>query len=243
MKTSSTPMSINISLHADLDGQSFDQTLYRSLIGSLMYLTASRPDIMFAVCLCARFQANPRYSHYKAVMRIFSYLKGTPNLGLWYPFGTGFNLTAFTDADHAGDQVNRKITSGGLQFLGHKLVSWSSRKQNCISLSTAESEYIAAASCCSQVLWMQSQLLDYGFRFHKIPIYCDSQRAIAITSNPVHHSRTKYIDIRYHFIKDRVEKGNVELYFVPTKSQLADLLTKALDEPTFKYLVDKNWHD
>ncbi|XP_071711026.1 uncharacterized mitochondrial protein AtMg00810-like [Rutidosis leptorrhynchoides] len=149
MKTSSTPMSINISLHADLDGQSFDQTLYRSLISSLMYLTASRPDIMFAVCMCARFQANPRYSHYKVVMRIFSYLKGTPNLELWYPFGTGFNLTAFTDADHAGDQVNRKSTSGGLQFLGHKLVSWCSRKQNYISLSTAESEYIAAASCCS----------------------------------------------------------------------------------------------
>ncbi|XP_071728341.1 uncharacterized protein [Rutidosis leptorrhynchoides] len=168
------------------------------------------------------------------VMRIFSYLKGTPNLRIWYPFGTGFNLTAFTDADHGGDQVNRKSTSGGLQFLGRKLVSWSSRKQNCISLSIAESEYIAAASCCSQVLWMQSQLLDYGFKFHKIPIYCDSQSAIAITSNPVHHSRTKHIDIRYYFIKDHVEKGNVELYFVPTKSQLADLLTKALDEPKFK---------
>ncbi|XP_071695279.1 secreted RxLR effector protein 161-like [Rutidosis leptorrhynchoides] len=110
-----------------------------------MYLTTSRPNIMFAVCLCAGFQANPRYSHYKDVMRIFSYLKGTPNLGLWYPFGTGFNHTGFTDADHGGDQVNRKSTSGGLQFLGRKLVSWSSRKQNCISLSTAESEYIAAA--------------------------------------------------------------------------------------------------
>ncbi|XP_071694312.1 secreted RxLR effector protein 161-like [Rutidosis leptorrhynchoides] len=167
MKTSPTPMSINISLHADLDGQPFDQTLYRSLISSLMYLTASRPNIMLAVCLCARFQANPRYSHYKVVMRIFSYLKGTPDLGLWYPFGTGFNLTVFTDADHGGDQVKRKSTSGGLQFLGSKLVSWSSRKQNCISLSTAESEYIVAASCCSQVLWMQTQLLDYGFKCHK----------------------------------------------------------------------------
>ncbi|XP_071688460.1 secreted RxLR effector protein 161-like [Rutidosis leptorrhynchoides] len=182
-----------------------------------MYLTASRPDIMFDVCLCAQFQANPRYSHYKAVMRIFSYLKGTAHLGLWYPFGTGFHLTTFTDADYGGDQVNRKSTSGGLQFLGRKLVSWSSRKQNCISLSTSESEYIAVASCCSQVLWMQTQLLDYGFKFHKIPIYCDSQSAIAITSNPVHHSRTKHIDIRYHFIKDHVEKGNVELYFIPTK--------------------------
>ncbi|XP_071714369.1 secreted RxLR effector protein 161-like [Rutidosis leptorrhynchoides] len=121
-----------------------------SLIGSLMYLTASKLDIMFAVCLCALFEANPRYSHYKTIMRTFSYLKGTPNLGIWYPFGTGFNFTAFTNADHGGDQVNRKSTSGGLQFLGRKLVSWSSRKQNCISLSTAESEYIAAASCCSQ---------------------------------------------------------------------------------------------
>ncbi|XP_071688033.1 secreted RxLR effector protein 161-like [Rutidosis leptorrhynchoides] len=169
MKTSPTPMSINISLHTDLDGQPFDQTLYQNLIGSLMYVTASRPDIMFVVCLCARFQANPRYSHYKAIMRIFSYLKGTVHLGLWYPFGTGFHRMAFMDADHGGDQVNRKITFGGLQFLGRKLVSWSSRKQNCISLSTAESEYIAAASCYSQVLWMQTQLLDYGFKFHKNP--------------------------------------------------------------------------
>ncbi|XP_071727604.1 uncharacterized mitochondrial protein AtMg00810-like [Rutidosis leptorrhynchoides] len=128
-------------------------------------------------------------------MRIFSYLKGTAHLGLWYPFGTGFNLTAFTNADHGGDQVNQKSTSGGLQFLGHKLVSWSSRKQNCISLSTAESEYIAAASCCSQVLWMQTQMLDYGFKFYKIPIYCDSQSTIAI-------DRSDHVEIRK---KDKLE--------------------------------------
>ncbi|XP_071737979.1 secreted RxLR effector protein 161-like [Rutidosis leptorrhynchoides] len=188
MKISPTPMSNNISFHADLDGKPFDQTLYRSLIGSLMYLTASRPNIMFDVCLCAQFQANLIYSHYKAVMRIFSYLMGTAHLGLWYPFRTGFNLTKFTDADHGVDQVNQKSISGGLQFLSCKLVSWSSRKQNCISLSTAKSKYNAAASCCSQVLWMQTQLLDYGFKFYKIPNYCDSQSAIAITSNHVHHS-------------------------------------------------------
>ncbi|GJU17822.1 putative reverse transcriptase domain-containing protein [Tanacetum coccineum] len=146
----------------------------------------------------------------------------------------GFSI----DSDHAGCLDSRKSTSGGIQFLGgDKLVSWSSKKQDCTSMSSAEAEYVSLSACCAQVLWLRTQLTDYGFHFDKIPMYCDSKAAIAISCNPVQHSRTKHIDVRYHFIKEQVEKGIVELFFVGTEYQLADLFTKALSEDRFKYLV------
>ncbi|KAJ9541906.1 hypothetical protein OSB04_028412 [Centaurea solstitialis] len=234
-----TPMATGNSIGPDHEGKDIDLRNYRSMVGSLMYLTASRPDIMFATCVCARYQAKPKESHLAAVKRIFRYLKGTPYYGIWYPKGLGFELQAYTDADYGGCNMDRKSTSGHLQFLGNKLVSWASKKQQCVSTSTAESEYVAAASCCSQVLWMQSQLRDYGLEYKKIPIYCDSKSAIAISANPVQHSKTKHIDIRYHFLKDNVEKENIELYFVNTEYQLADLFTKALDEKRFKFLISR----
>ncbi|GJX62574.1 hypothetical protein Tco_0295474 [Tanacetum coccineum] len=159
--------------------------------------------------------------------------------GLWYPKDSGFDLTAYSDADHAGCHLDRKSTSGSVQFLGDKLVCWSSKKQNCVSISTAESEYVVVSGCCAQVLWMRTQLTDYGFFYDKVPIYCDSKSAIAISCNPVQHTRTKHIDVRYHFIKDHVEKGTIELYFVGTEFQLADLFTKSLPEARFKFLVEK----
>ena len=171
--------------------------------------------------------------------RGFKYLKGTSELGLWYPKDTNLELIAYTDADYAGCKIDRKSTSGACQILGEKLVCWASKKQNCVATSTAESEYVAAASCCSQVLWMQTQLKDYGVNLTKIPILCDSKSAIAITENPVHHSRTKHIDVRYHFIKDHVEKGNIEMYFVPTENRIADIFTKPLDEKRHNFLISK----
>ncbi|KAI3735651.1 hypothetical protein L6452_15159 [Arctium lappa] len=234
-----TPMSTTLKLHSDPDGKDVNATIYRGMIGSLMYLTASRPHIMFSTFLCARFQSKPKESHLAAVKRIFRYLKGTADLGLWYPKETGFELTAYSDADHAGNMLDRKSTSGHVQFLGDRLVSWASKKQNCVSTSTAEAEYVAAASCCSQVIWMRTQLKDYGFNYSRIPIYCDSKSAIAISSNPVQHTKTKHIDVRYHFINYHMEKGTIELYFVNSEHQLADLFTKALDEKQFNYLVSK----
>ncbi|KAJ9545625.1 hypothetical protein OSB04_025332 [Centaurea solstitialis] len=159
-------------LGPNLAGKSVDQNIYRSMIGSLLYLTTTRPDIMFATCFCARFQANPKESHLAAVKRILRYLKGTPEMGLWYPKDSSFELISFTDSDYGGCKLDRKSTSGSCQFLGDKL----------------------------------TQLLDYGYKLKRVPIYCDSESAIAITSNPVQHSKTKHIDIRYHFIKDNVEK-------------------------------------
>nr|GEY11464.1 hypothetical protein [Tanacetum cinerariifolium] len=154
------------------------------------------------------------------------------------PMATKHLDADLSDSDHAGCLDSRKSTSGGIQFLGgEKLVSWSSKKQDCTSMSSAESEYVSLSACCTQVLWMRTQLTDYGFHFDKIPMYCDSKAAIAISCNPVQHSRTNHIDVRYHFIKEKVEKGIVELFFVGTKYQLADLFTKALPEERFKYLV------
>ncbi|GKA39595.1 hypothetical protein Tco_0732146 [Tanacetum coccineum] len=202
-----------------------------------MYLTSSRPDIVQAVCYCARYQARPTEKHLKEVKRIFQYLRGTIHIGLWYPKGSGFKLTTFSDADHAGCIDTRKSTSGGIQFLGDKLVSWMSKKQNCTAMSSAEAEYVALSASCAQVMWMRTQLQDYGFNYNKIPLYCDSQSAIAISCNPVQHSCTKHIHTRYHFIKEQVENGIIELYFVRTEYQLADMFTKALPEDRFQYLV------
>lgn len=203
------------------------------MIGSLLYLTASRPDIMFSVCLCARFQSCPKESHLVAVKRIFRYLLGTINLGLWYPKLTSFELMSYSDADFAGCKIDRKSTSGTCHFLGHSLVSWFSKKQNSVALSTAEAEYIAAGSCCAQVLYMKQQLEDFKLKLDHIPIRCDNTSAISISKNPILHSRTKHIDIRHHFIRDHIEKGNIELEFISTDFQWADIFTKPLPEERF----------
>ncbi|GJS78348.1 hypothetical protein Tco_0728229 [Tanacetum coccineum] len=207
----------NKKLDEDLQGKPFDAMFYRGMIGSLMYLTSSRPDLNHVVCLCAR----------------------TINMGLWYSKDTDMSLTAYADADHAGCQDTRRSTSGSAQFLGDKLVSWSSKKQKSTAISSTEAEYIALSGCCSQILWMRSQLTDYGFQFNKIPLYCDNKSAIALCCNNVQHSRAKHIDIRYHFIKEQVENGIVELYFVRTEYQLADIFTKPLPRERFNFLIDK----
>nr|GEX07092.1 copia protein [Tanacetum cinerariifolium] len=227
-------------LDADLSGTPVDQMKYHSKVRALMYLTAIRLDIMHATCYCARYQAQPTEKHLTAVKRISQYLKDTIHMGLWYPKDTGFELVAFSDSDHAGCLDSRKSTSGGIQFLGgDKLISWSSKKQDCTSMSSVEAEYVSLFACCTQDLWMRTQLTDYGFHLDKIPMYYDSKAAIAISCHHVQHSRTKHIDVRYHFIKEKVEKGIVELFFIETEYQLADLFTKALPVERFKYLVKR----
>ena len=187
------------------------------MFGSLLYLTANRPDIMFATCLCARFQADPKESHLIVIKRIFRYLKGTPNLGLWYPKGTRFNLVGYTDSDYAGCRIDRKRTSGSCQFLGQRLVSWFSKKQQSTTTSTAEVEYIVAGSCCAQLLWIRNQLLDYGLVLENIPLMCDNTSAISIVANPVNHSNIKHIEIRYYFIMEHAANGTITVTYVPTE--------------------------
>nr|GFA61513.1 uncharacterized mitochondrial protein AtMg00810-like [Tanacetum cinerariifolium] len=190
-----TPMVEKSKLDEDREGQAVDQSHYRGMIGTLLYLTASRPDLQFAICMCARYQARPTEKHVHAVKRIFRYLRGTVNRGLWYLKDSSVALTAFTDADHAGCQDTRRSTSGSLS--------------------------------------------DYGLVFNKIPMYCDNKSAIALCYNNVQHSWSKHIDIRYHFIKEQVEHGVIELYFVNTEYQLADLFTKALGRERIEFLTNK----
>ncbi|GJZ91223.1 retrovirus-related pol polyprotein from transposon TNT 1-94 [Tanacetum coccineum] len=203
------PMAEKNKLDEDLQGTPIDATLYRGMIGSLMYLTSSRPDLIYAVCLCARYQAKPTEKHLNAVKWIFRYLKGTINIGLWYSKDTAMSLTTYSDADHAGCQDTRRSTSGSAQFLGDKLVSWSPKKQKSIVISSTKAKYITLSS------------------------------AIALCCNNVQHSRAKHINVRYHFIKEQVENGIVELYFVRMEYQLAGIFTKLLPRERFNFLIEK----
>ncbi|WVZ97826.1 hypothetical protein U9M48_043336 [Paspalum notatum var. saurae] len=234
-KPMTTPMSTNTALDADEDGSAVNQKEFREMIGSLLYLTATRPDIQFAVYLCARYQASPRTSHRQAVKRIFRYLKFTPELGLWYSSGSSLSLKGFSDADHAGYRIDRKSTSGTCLVLGTSLVSWSSCKQASVSLSTTN-EYVAAASYCSQLLWMKATLSDFGLKFGKIPLLVDSTSAISIAKNPVLHSRTKHIDVTFYFLRDHYEKRDIDLIHVVSANQLADIFTKSLEFDAFTHL-------
>ncbi|GKA89136.1 retrovirus-related pol polyprotein from transposon TNT 1-94 [Tanacetum coccineum] len=196
-----TPMVEKSKLDEDPQGKAIDPTHHRGMVGTLMYLTTSRPDLTFDVCMCARYKAKPTEKHLHAIKRIFKYLRGTVNRGLWYPKDSSIALTAYADTDHAGCQDTRRSTYG--------------------------------------ILWMRSQLTDYGLGFNKIPMYCDNKSAIALCCNNVQHSRSKHIDIRFHFIKEQVENGAVELYFVNTEYQLADIFTKALCRERIEFLINK----
>nr|GEU42352.1 retrovirus-related Pol polyprotein from transposon TNT 1-94 [Tanacetum cinerariifolium] len=199
-----THMIENKKLNEDLQGKPVNTTCYHGMIGSLMYLIASRPDLIYVVCLCARYQANPTEKHLQAVKWIFRYLKVTINMGLWYLKDTDMSLTAYADADHAGCQETRRSTSGSAQFLGDKLVSWSFKKQKSTAISSTEAKYIS--------FWM-------------------------LLTNPM--DAAKHIDIRYHFIKEQVENGIMELYFLWTEYQLADIFTKPLPKERFNFLIEK----
>ncbi|GKB35585.1 putative ribonuclease H-like domain-containing protein [Tanacetum coccineum] len=237
IKTATTPIESNKPLVKDEDGVDVDVHVYRSMIGSLMYLTASRLDIMFAVCACARFQVTPKASHLNAVKRIFRYLKHQPKLGLWYPRDSSFELEAFSDSDYGGASLDRKSTIGGCQFLGRRLISWQCKKQTIVANSTTEAEYVAAANCCGQVLWIQNQMMDYGFNFMNTKIHIDNESTICIVKNPVYHSRTKHIEIRHHFIRDCYEKRLIDVIKIHTDNNVADLLTKGFDVTRFNFLV------
>nr|GEU88247.1 retrovirus-related Pol polyprotein from transposon TNT 1-94 [Tanacetum cinerariifolium] len=180
-----TPNVDRLKLDEDPLGISVNQTRFWSMVSSLMYLTAGRPNLVFAVCMCARYQASPTKKYLKALKRVFRYLKGTINWGLWYLKDTAMALTAYADANHAGCQDTRRSTSGSAQFLGDKLVSGSSKKQKSTAISTTKVEYTAMSWCCAQILWMRSQLTDYGFHFNKIPLYCDNRSDIALCWNNV----------------------------------------------------------
>jgi hypothetical protein len=235
-----TPMQTSCKLRKDDDSKSTDQLKYRSMIGSLLYVTVSIPYVMQAVGQVARFQATPKESHVLAVKRIFRYLKGTEEFGLWYQKGKDLSLIAYIDAYWAGCIDDRRSTSGATFYLGECLVSWLRKKQSSVSLSTVEAEYIASATCCTQVLWMKKTLTDIQVEYDEpIPIYCDNTSAINISKNPVMHSKMKHIPIKYHFLRERVAEKNIKVEYVGTKEQVADIFTKPLPREAFEYLCQR----
>ncbi|GJQ95346.1 retrovirus-related pol polyprotein from transposon TNT 1-94 [Tanacetum coccineum] len=197
----------------------------------------------------ARLDAIQIFLAYAAHMNMIEFSKETVDPILFiriqgkdillYPKDSSIALTAYADADHAGCQDTRRSTSGSMQLLGDRLVSWSSEKQKSAAISSTKAEYIALSGCCAQVLWIRSQLTDYGLGFNKIPMYCDNKIAIALCCNNVQHSRSKHIDIRFHFIKEQVKNRVVELYFINMEYQLADNFTKALARERIEFLINK----
>nr|GEV79048.1 copia protein [Tanacetum cinerariifolium] len=203
-KPTKTPMSMEIKLTKEDEADFVDSSKYQGMIGSLLYSTVSRLDIMFSVCLCARFQENPKTTHLEAVKRIFRYIKRTTHLGVWYPKGTRIETIVYADFYHVGDYVDRKSISGVCTFMGCCLTSWFAKKQTDLVISTTEAEYVSVGKACQQALWMKQALIDYDIRLDNVPIMCDNKGAIDLSKNPVHHSRTKHIEICHHFLRDNV---------------------------------------
>jgi hypothetical protein len=243
LKPVSTSMSSAVSLGPDEDGDAVDQREYRSMIGSLLYLTATRPDIQFIVGLCARFLSSPRSSHQTAVQRVFRYLKHTLEFGIWYSASSSLDLVGFSDADFTSCGIDRKSISGTCHFFRSSVVCWSSQKQSSVAQSTTETEYVAAASCCSQILWIVHTMRDFGVSFERVPLRCDNTSAISVAKNPVFHKKMRHVERRHHFLRDHIEKGNIEMSYIDTERQLTDIFTKPLDSSRFANLRGRgeNW--
>eukprot|EP00253_Pinus_taeda_P005329 PITA_05329 len=231
---------LGCSLRSNDESVAVHQPTYRSMIGNLLYLISTRPDIMHAVGIVGRFQANPKETHLQAVKRIFKYLQGTHNFGLWYPRYIDLTLHAYIDADWVGSVDDRKSTSGGAFYMASRIMSWFSEKHSSIALSTIEVEYVATASCCTQLLWMMQTLQNIQITCTPpISILCDNTSAVDISKNLVMHSKTKHIPIKYHFLHEQVLEQKVKLEYVLSKEYVVDIFTKPLPRETFEYLRQK----
>ncbi|KAL8123001.1 hypothetical protein AgCh_011103 [Apium graveolens] len=216
-------------LSKDEAGVKVDETYFKQIVGCLMYITTTRPYLTFVVSLIARFMAKPTEMHYQVAKRVLKYLKGTTNFGILYKRGEVGALVGFTDSDYAGDVDDRKSTSGYVFLINGVAVAWSSKKQPIVTLSTTEAEFIATASCACQAVWMRRILQELGFvQEGGTTIMCDNSSTIKLALNPVLHSRSKHIDVRFHFLRDLVHEGTVRMTFCGTHDQVADVLTKPL---------------
>lgn len=229
------PMVPGTKLSKEVGGADVDATLFKQMVGSLMYLTATRPDMMYVVCLISRYMAKPKEAHMLAAKRVLRYLKGTLDLGVFYKRGVKDVLLAFTDSDYAGDVDDRKSTSGYVFLMCEGAVSWSSKKQPVVALSTTEAEFVAAAACACQGVWMKRILNQLGHTNCKcISVLCDNNSTIKLSRNPVMHGRSKHIDVRFHFLRDLTRDGAVKLEYCGTNEQVADVMTKPLKLETFE---------
>ncbi|KAG7541920.1 hypothetical protein ISN45_Aa07g019630 [Arabidopsis thaliana x Arabidopsis arenosa] len=239
-KPVATPMDSTIQLTTESGDLLPDATVYRALIGKLLYLTITRADISFAVHKLSQFLAQPRTDHLAAAHRIVRYLKGDPGRGLFYSAQSEIRLQAFSDSDWGTCQDTRRSTTGYCVFLGNSLISWKAKKQQTASRSSAEAEYRALADTTCELLWLSQLLRDLHIKVTgPANLYCDSTAAIHIASNSVFHERTKHIEIDCHIVRDRLRAGFLNLLHVTTDNQLADLFTKALPPKTFKMLMSR----
>ncbi|XP_048447466.1 secreted RxLR effector protein 161-like [Pyrus x bretschneideri] len=205
-----------------------DSTYDKQMVGSLIYLTATRPDVMCAVSLLSRYMEFPTNLHFQAAKKVFHYLQGTSDFGVFYKKGEVSRLIGFTDSDYAGDLDDRS-TSGSVFMMSSGAMSWSSRKQQLVTLSTTEAEFIAAATSACQAIWLRRILEELHFQQHEpIVIYCDNSSAIKLSKNPVLHGRSKHIDVRYHFLRDLTNEGTIDLVYYRSEDQVADIMTKPL---------------
>lgn len=221
------------------DGVRIDSTFYKQIVGSLMYLTATRPDVMFVVSFISRFMDCPTELHFQEAKRILRYLKGTIDFGVFYKKGGSEELIAYTDSDYARDLDDRKSTSGYVFMLSSGAVSWSSKKQPIVSLSTTEAEFITATSCACQAIWLRRILEALkNVQHDSTTIYCDNSSAIKLSKNPVMHGRCKHIDVRFHFLRELTKDGIVEMVHCSTQEQVADIMTKPLKLDAFLKMRD-----
>jgi len=218
----------------DEGGVKADKTHFKQMVGSLMYLTATRPDIIFVVNLISRYMENPTEFHLQVAKRVLRYLKGTLDFGIFYKKGGNNELVAYTNSDYARDLGDRKSTSGYVFLLSSRTVYWLSKKQPIVSLSTTEAEFIVAASCACQTVWLKRVLEKLGLNQDKTTIiHCDSSSAIKLSKNLVMHGRSKHIDVHFHFLRELTKAGTMELVYCSTQDQLADIMTKPLKLDAF----------
>jgi hypothetical protein len=239
-RTVDSPLELNVK-YAPSDGVPLpNPTLYRTLVGSLVYLTITRPDIAYAVHVVSQFVVSPTTVHWAAVLRILRYLRGTEFQSILFPSSSALELRAYSDADWAGDPTDRKSTTGFCIFLGDSLISWKSKKQDIVSRSSTEAEYRAMASTTTEIVWLRWLLSDMGIPLSEpTPMYCDNKSAIQIAHNSVFHERTKHIEIDCHFTRHHLQQRAITLSFVSSSLQIADLFTKTLSTKHFRLLIDK----
>ncbi|XP_074300477.1 secreted RxLR effector protein 161-like [Silene latifolia] len=235
-------MNVNEKLQREDGTGPADGKLYRSIVGGLNYLTHTRPDIAFPVSVVSRYMHNPTKQHFGAAKRILRYVASSLNFGIWYTTvpEENFRLVGFTDSDLAGCLDDRKSTSGNIFSLGSGAITWSSKKQETIALSSSEAEYAAASSASRQALWLLKLLADFYVQQNGATvIYCDNQSAIAMAKNPAFHGRTKHIDIQHHFISKLVADGKIALKFCGTNEQIADVFTKSLPQAKLQFFMSE----
>ena len=239
-KPAETPIVTNHKLQTTPGKEPADKEKYQKLVGKLIYLSHTRPDISYAVGVVSRFMHLPQISHMEAVLRILRYLKGTSNRGVFFKKNGHLDLVAYTDADWAGDRDSRKSTSGYFTLVGGNLVTWRSKKQKVVALSSAEAEFRGVAKGITEILWLRKLLHELGFpSTEACKLFCDNKAAISISENPVQHDRTKHVEIDRHFIKEKLEKQIISIPHVKSEDQLADILTKGVSTEVFETTLSK----